>query len=154
MLAGRFELATLVCDLTEQARVLYGQGRLGREGAEQLDDLRRELARSLADEDQAADDLFLTEERHREHRPKPSLDSDVADAALVCGRLGHVGDLDRLSHLRGPPRDALALPDGRAAEGLGIRGVEVVGGAAVELLAPLVILVDQAPVGTRELARP
>ena len=44
VLAGDFELAALVLDLPEQPRVLDGQGRLGGEGPEQLDDLRREVA--------------------------------------------------------------------------------------------------------------
>src|SRR5499427_10157512 len=81
--AGQLQLPPLVLDLAEQARILDGQGRLGREGLEQLDDLRRELARRLADEDQAADDLVLTEERHREHRPIAGLEGNVTDAALV-----------------------------------------------------------------------
>jgi len=38
-------------------------------------------------------------------------------------------------------------------ESLGVRGVEVVGGAAVELLRSFIVLVDQAPVGAGELAR-
>ena len=40
--AGRLELPALVRDLAEEARVLDGQRRLGGEGLEQLDDLRRE----------------------------------------------------------------------------------------------------------------
>jgi hypothetical protein len=65
MTARSFELAALVFNLVEQAGILNGQGRLGGERLEQLDDLRRELARRLPDEDQAANDLVFTEERHR-----------------------------------------------------------------------------------------
>jgi len=47
---GLLKLAALVLDLSEQARVLDGQGRLGGESLEDFDDLRGELARSLPDQ--------------------------------------------------------------------------------------------------------
>ena len=46
--AGRLELPALVRDLAEQAGVLDGEGGLGGEGLQQLDDLRGELAGRLA----------------------------------------------------------------------------------------------------------
>jgi hypothetical protein len=57
--AGRLEQVALVLDLVEQPGVLDREGGLGRECAEQLDDLRRELARCLAGDAQDADDLVL-----------------------------------------------------------------------------------------------
>jgi hypothetical protein len=44
---GDLELAALVLDLAEQARVLDGDGRLGGEGLEEVHDLRRELPRDF-----------------------------------------------------------------------------------------------------------
>ena len=43
---GGLQLAALVLDLPEEAGVLDGQRRLAGEGLEQVDDLRRELARA------------------------------------------------------------------------------------------------------------
>src|SRR5207247_60634 len=67
--ARDLELPALFLDLPEQPRVLDGQGRLGREGLQRLDDLRREFPGGLPDEDEAPDDLILAEERHRKRRP-------------------------------------------------------------------------------------
>jgi hypothetical protein len=41
-LAGQLELVPLFLDLPEQARVLHGDRRLGGEGLEQVDDVRRD----------------------------------------------------------------------------------------------------------------
>src|SRR5215831_10389088 len=47
VLAGDFELMTLVRELPKEAGVLDGESRLGGKGSEKPDDLRRELAGRL-----------------------------------------------------------------------------------------------------------
>ena len=51
------ELAALLADLAEQARVLDGQHRLGGEGLEQVGGALRKASRLLAAHDQKADDV-------------------------------------------------------------------------------------------------
>ncbi len=81
--ARHLELAALLLELAEQPRVLDGQRGLGGEGLEQLDHLRRELARRLPVDDEPADQVILAQQRHRQHGPGPGPEEDVAQAALV-----------------------------------------------------------------------
>jgi hypothetical protein len=127
--AGRLELGALVRDLTEEAGVLDGQGRLGSERPEDVHDLGEKLARRLAIEGQAPDDLVLAEQRHGEERPVAEPDERVPDATLVGLGLGDVGDLDRLAHLRGASHEPFALPERRRLERRDEVRVVVVGGA-------------------------
>jgi hypothetical protein len=94
--AGRLELPALVFHLMEEPGVLNGEGGLGGEGAEQLDDLRRKLARCLAGDAQDADDLVLAHQGHAEQRPVSGVDQRVANGTLVGTLHRDVGDLDRL----------------------------------------------------------
>ena len=151
--AGGLQLPTLVRDLPEEAGILDGQGGLGGERLQDVHDLGRELARRLPVEGQAADDLLLAEQRHREERPVPEPDERVSDAALVGAGLGDVGNLDRLAHLGRTPHEPLALAKGRRAEGLDELRVVVVGGAELEPLGGLIVFVDRAAGGASELAR-
>ncbi len=57
--ARDLELPALVLDLAEEARVLDGEGGLRREGLQEVDDLRRELARRLAVDHQPAKQMVL-----------------------------------------------------------------------------------------------
>ena len=84
VLARHLELPALVLDLAEQPRVLDGQRRLRREGLEQLDHLRRELAGGVPVDGQAAEQLVLAQQRNRQQRPTAQTDEDVANAALVA----------------------------------------------------------------------
>ena len=68
MLACLCELATLLLDLREQARILDRQHRLGGKGLEQVDGVRSELARRLAADNQRADHLAGSHERHQQPR--------------------------------------------------------------------------------------
>src|SRR3989442_2321711 len=90
VLAGDFELAALLGDLTKEPGVLDGQGRLGGEGAEQPHGLRLELAGGLARHRQHADDLVLTQERHAEQRAMSGLYERPSDRALIVTRGGNL----------------------------------------------------------------
>ena len=68
VLACRCELATLLLDLREQARILDRQHRLGGKGLEQVDGVRSELARRLAADNQRADHLAGSHQRHQQPR--------------------------------------------------------------------------------------
>ena len=150
--AGGLELAALVRDLAEEPGVLDGQGGLGGEGLEQLDDFRRERARRLLVDREPPDQLVLAQHRDREQRAGPRAEEDVAEGPAIGILRGDVGDLDRLAGHRHAALDALTLA-GRRAPGEGHHLlVQVVGGAEVEGLGRLVVLVDGAGVGPGQLA--
>ena len=126
---GRLELAALVPDLPEQPRVLDGQGRLGCEGLEQLDDLGREISGRVLVDGQPADEVVFAQERNGQERSGPDPQQHVAEWAVVRALLGDVGDLDRLARHGHASGDAFP-PSGRGASGDGDDLlVEVVGRA-------------------------
>ena len=83
VLAGDLQLATLVGDLPEETSVLDGQGRLGGKGLEQLDDLRRKLARRLPVDGEPADELVFAQHRDGQHGPGARAEQDVAERAAI-----------------------------------------------------------------------
>src|SRR2546430_17070918 len=91
--AGRLELGALVRDLPEEPGVLDGQGGLGGEGLQDIHDLWRRLAGRLAIEGQAADDLVLAEQGHRELRVVVEAAEGVPEATIVSIWLGDSSDL-------------------------------------------------------------
>ena len=103
------QLPTLGFDLAKQARVLDGECRLGREGFQDVDHLGRKLAGCLPNQGQAADDLFLAEQRHRHHRPEASSDQRVADLAPVDAGHRDVRNLDGFARFRGAAHHAFSL---------------------------------------------
>ena len=114
--AGGLELAALVRDLAEEAGVLDGKGRLGGEGLEQLDDLRRERARRFPVDREPADQLVFAQQRDGEERAVPVPKEDVAAGPAIGILRGDVGDLDRLARHGHAPLDALAFAGRRAPE--------------------------------------
>ena len=149
--ARHLDLPALLLELPEEARVLDGQRRLGGEGPQQLDHLRRELAGRVSVHDEAADEVILAEQGHREHGPRARADEDVAEPAVVGALDRDVRDLGGLVGDRHAPGGALALPEPDPPPQLEILIVEIVRGAERELLGRLVVLVDRAAVGAREL---
>jgi hypothetical protein len=154
VLAGRLELAALHRDLVEEAGVLDGEGGLGGEGLEDLDGLRGELARGLAEERQAADDLLLAQERHGEESPVTGFPQGGPDMARVGARPRDVPDLGRLAGHRGAAHGPFPLVEGRRLQRGHDDGIDVLGGADVERLAGHIVLVDGAAIRTREFPRP
>jgi hypothetical protein len=120
------ELPALGLDLAEQAGVLDRHDGLGGEGLQELDDLRRELTRDLAADDEPADEPVLPEQRHREQRAIPLAREDLAQRTVVRRLRQDVGDLDGLERLREAADGALALGDG----GDPLRGEELLAGGA------------------------
>ena len=150
--ARRLELPALVRDLAEEAGVLDGQRRLGGEGLEQLDDLRRERAGRLPVDREPADQLVFAQHRDGEQRAGARAEEDVAEGPAIGILYGDVGNLDRLARHRHASLDALTLA-GRRAPGEGHNLlVKVVGRAEVEGFGRLVVLEDRAGVGPGELA--
>src|SRR6516162_7261627 len=70
VLARDFELAALVLDLAEQARVLDRHHRLGGERLQELDRMTGKLAGLLAPDDQRPDDAVGAVERNDQTRAK------------------------------------------------------------------------------------
>ena len=147
------ELLTLLLDLPKEPRVLEREGRLGGEGLEQLDNLRRELPGRPPIDDEPADDVVLAQHRHRQQGPIARAQQRVAQTAPVDALLRDVRDLDRLAVLGHPPCRALTLADGRRPEQLHELVVEILRGQKVEFFPRLVELVDRARVGAGELVR-
>jgi len=139
------ELSALLLDLLEELRVLDGQGRLRGKGAQELDDLGRELPRRAPVDDEPADDVVLAKERYREERAIPGAHDRVTHRRLIRSVLQDVGDLGRLARLRHAPHRAFSLADERRAQQLDELRVDVLGGAQVERLRGLVVLVDAPP---------
>ena len=97
VLARHLELPALVLDLAEQPRILDGQRRLRGEGLEQLDHLRRELARAFCGYGQSAEQVVLAQQRYRQQRAIAQTEENFAHVALVAAIVGNVADLHRLA---------------------------------------------------------
>ena len=83
VLAGDFELAALLLDLQEQARVLDGQGGLGRECPQETRRLPAQTLRGLPDHSEATDQVVLANERDGEQGSVPGADERVANRFLL-----------------------------------------------------------------------
>src|SRR5205814_10355833 len=86
--AGQLQLGTLLLELLEELCVQQGEGRLAREGLEEVDGLLGEVPRLLAADDQASDDLVLAQHRYGDQRPPSGVVEDLqvgveVDAAQV-----------------------------------------------------------------------
>ncbi len=140
------ELPALLLELLEELRVLDGQGRLGGEGAQQLDDVRREFPGRAPVDDEPADDVVLAQERHRQERAISRAHERLAHPRLIHGVLKDVGDLRRLARLGHPAHRAFPLADRRRAQQLDELRVDVLGRAQVEGVGVLVVLVNGAAI--------
>ena len=129
MLAGDFELAALVLDLPEQPRVLDGQGRLGGEGPEEIDDLRRKLPGGLPDHDEAAEQAILADQRNREQGAVSGAARAHSRTRLSAARCQDVRHLDRLLRVREPSGRAFPFPDRRGEHRLDDLGLKLLGRA-------------------------
>ena len=154
MTAGDFQLLPLVRDLPEEACVLNRQCGLGGEGLQQRDDFRRELAGAVPVHDEAAGEAVLAKQGHGQHGPRSRAEQPFAEPTVVGTRGGDVW------HLNGSPREhhaagnALAPSEPDPAPQLDVLVVEVVRGAKDELLGRLIVLINGATVGARELDSP
>ena len=153
MLAGDLELAALVLDLQEQARVLDRQGGLGGERSQELDDLRRELARGLPDHGEAAEQVILADEGNGEQGPVSGAHERTTHPTLG-GCFQDVRHLDRLLYLRESSGRSFSFADRRGEHRLDDLGLKMLTGAWHEDLALLVVLVDHPGIGARELRGP
>jgi hypothetical protein len=111
VLAGRFQLAALVGELLKEAGILDRQGRLGREGAQQVDRLSGELTGPIAGHAQTADQPALVDHWHGEDGPDARLDQVLPEAPRVGARHRDVGHLDGFQRDGSLPEHALTLPD-------------------------------------------
>jgi hypothetical protein len=96
----------------------------------------------------------LAQERNRQERTEPGAEQDVAESARVGTLRGDVGNLDGLARHRHAALGAFSASHRRLSGGGNHVLIEVVRGAQVELLGPLVVLEDRAPVGAGELVGP
>src|SRR5438128_2413708 len=109
VLAGDFELATLVRDLAEEPGVLDREGGLGRKGPQQIDRPERELARRLPKNGQSADQVAFANKWYGEHRSIPTTAYQGIASRNLCRNVAKVRNLHRLRRLRKAPRRALPL---------------------------------------------
>ena len=100
--ARHFQLAALLRDLAEQARVLDRKRRLRRERLQQGYHLRRKLAGAVSIDDQAAKQVIFAQKRHCQQRPIAQPDEHFPDPALVNRFVADISDLDRLAGDRHP----------------------------------------------------
>jgi hypothetical protein len=159
VLADDLELAALLLDLPEQARIANRQHRLGGEGLEQVDDLRPELTGHPPSDIERSEDAFVTEQGHRHHRAEAALLEYHPECAgafrATCERVRRqVGDLHRLAPHGGLAGGADTQTNRRRAHVLA-HGLDQVIGHAVrrsefEGFGRFVKLVDRAGVGARE----
>ena len=148
---GHLELGALVGDLPEEPGVLDREGRLVREGAEQIDHLGGEFAGCAASHDESADDPVLAQEGHGEEGAESRPHHDVANRPLIHVLRGDIGELDGLARgCRSPDR---AVPEVQRVETEMLDELlfHPVGRAQVELSRCLLVLVDRAAIGVREL---
>ena len=139
--------------LAEEARVLDSQGRLGREGLQQVDDVWAEGPCGLPVYHEPADDPVLPQERDGQERANARAQQDILQSSVI-GPLGRdIGDLDRLVGLGEPAHGALALEDARFAAGLHQLFLQALLGPQQERFRRLVVLVDGATIRARELGR-
>jgi len=149
--AGDLQLAALVLQLLEQARVLDRKRRLGREGLEALDGLRCERTGLPTPDHQRADQPVLAEDRHHQHSSKAFAIEDVAER--IVRQVLDIRDLGRRPVQRGLPDNRLAEVDpGIAQGGNELEARPVVRARHEHLLGP-VELVDRPDVGAGELDR-
>src|SRR5262245_9429079 len=94
VLAGDFELATLVLDFPEETGVLDGQGRLRREGAEQVDCFNWEVTRLIPRHSETAYEAILVNHGYGEDRPDSRFNQVRPHPAVISARDRDVGHLD------------------------------------------------------------
>ncbi len=128
MTTGGLQLLALVCDLVKQAGILDRQGGLGREGLQDVHDLRRKRARGLPDHREAAEQVTLPDEGHREQGPVSGANERATHSALG-GRCQDVRHLDRLLYLREPSGRSFPFSDRRGEHRLDDLGLKMLGGA-------------------------
>src|SRR5437870_862911 len=94
--------------------------------------------------------MILADERHREQGPVSGAHERVTHQAL-SGCFQDIRQLDRLMYLREPSCRSFPFSDWRGEHRLDDLGLKMLGGAEYEDLPLLVVLVDHAPVGARQL---
>src|SRR5262249_23272407 len=99
VLAGDFELATLLLDLAEKPGVLDRQRRLSGERAEEVDCFSWEVTRLIPRNPETAYDAILVNHGYGEDRPDSGINQVRPHPAVISARKGDVG------HLDGLPRD-------------------------------------------------
>src|SRR6266446_5239723 len=150
--AGGFELAALVRDLVKEPGILDGQGRLRGKGLEERDDFGRERTGGVAANDEAPDDVLLTQQRHREERVPSRPEQRPARPAFIRAFDCDVRDLNGLSGYCDTPHRPLALAEGRSLCGHD-NVLDLGAHARLEFLSVLVILEDRPSVRTSQLNR-
>src|SRR4029453_3852850 len=107
-------------------RVLDGQGRLGGEGFEQVDHLRRKLSRRLLVDGQTANEVILTQQRNGQKCAVSRPQQDITQGTAVRAFLADVWNLDRLARHGHAPHVAFTTADRSAPRHLDYLRVEVV----------------------------
>src|SRR5262245_44688906 len=100
VLARQLQLAALVLDLAEQARVLDRKHRLRGEGLQQFNRTRGKFARLFPPDHERADDAFHADHRHDKTRSKSSAHCDLSHWAWRL--IANICDLQWLSVLDRP----------------------------------------------------
>jgi hypothetical protein len=153
VLARGLELPALRFKLAEQTRVLDRNGGLRGERLQELDHLGIERSRRLAIHRQAAQQSVVASQRYGEQRTVTEANQKVADPALVRASIDDVGDLHGFARDCHAAEHAFALANGIRAQRVDQLVGQAVGRMQNEPLALVVVLVDRAAIGSRELGR-
>ena len=133
-----------------QPPVVDRQRRLRRERLQEGDHLSRERPRNLAGHHQAAEDVVLAQQRHRQDRAHASGEQPLADVRGQHVRRLDILDLDRCAGRSRSADGALAEAEASGLERRGEIVGDLVGGADLEDALGLVVLVDDPAIGTGE----
>ena len=98
VLARLLQLAALVLDLTEKARILDRQYGLRGEGLQEFDDVLRKFTGLLTPDHERPDDAVCANQRHDQTRSKSGAHCDLSHWAWRL--VADIGNLLRLSRLR------------------------------------------------------
>ena len=149
MAAGDLELARLVLELPEHARVVDGDRRLARERFEQLGGASGERAGHPSPHEDRADDLALPEQRHDEHRA-PAEVRELCDVRVA--RFGEqVGCGQRLTARGRASHEGLVEVDPGSPQGLDELRLGAEARADLEELRLRVELHDRPTLGAGQL---
>ena len=107
MAIGRFDLPALVFDLAKQPGVLDRQRRLRRESFQQLDHLGTKLAGGFSPHHQSANNAIFAQEGKGQARAETIAPQHFAHARRIAVLIRNIGNLNRLTAVRGTPDDAV-----------------------------------------------
>ena len=149
---SRFDLTALVLDLTKQPRVLDCQGGLRGEGLQQINDFGFKFTGLPSPDGQASHDPLFAEKWDRKKRTiTEPRQRGPHPRASVFSLIGDVGNLNGRPSRSCPSGGALTQTYRCRPQRLNHLFFHTVAGPQMKLLFGLIVLVDDAAIGSRKL---